>query len=164
MTERWLSVPGHEGAYEVSDHGRVRSLPRLAGNVRPRRRPGQHLAGRPTLGGYLRVQMAGQDKYIHRLVLEAFVAPCPDGMEACHNDGDRTNNHISNLRWDTRLGNCQDIIAHGTHANLQKTHCPEGHEYDGVANGWKSTLTGQRKKRVCLTCRRLRYHRRKASV
>jgi len=83
-------------------------------------------------------------------------------MEGCHNDGDRSNNCVENLRWDTRLGNCQDIIAHGTHANLQKAHCPRGHEYDGMTNGWKSKLTGQRKKRVCLTCRRESYQRRRA--
>ena len=29
MTEKWLPIPGWEGLYEVSDHGRVRSLPRV---------------------------------------------------------------------------------------------------------------------------------------
>ncbi len=51
---------------------------------------------------------------VHRLVLEAFVGPCPEGMEACHNDGDRLNNQISNLRWDTRKANQADRIKHGT--------------------------------------------------
>ncbi len=38
---------------------------------------------------------------IHRLVLEAFVGPCPEGMVACHNDGSRTNNDLANLRFDS---------------------------------------------------------------
>lgn len=51
---------------------------------------------------------------IHRLVLEAFVGPCPEGMECCHNDGDPTNNRLDNLRWDTRQANVEDSIKHGT--------------------------------------------------
>jgi len=46
---------------------------------------------------------------VHRLVLEAFVGPCPDGMEACHLDSDKTNNRVSNLRWDTHLENMRDL-------------------------------------------------------
>jgi hypothetical protein len=51
---------------------------------------------------------------VHRLVLEAFVGPCPAGMEACHNNGVRTDNRLENLRWDTRSANCRDRIRHGT--------------------------------------------------
>ena len=52
-------------------------------------------------------------RFVHVLVLEAFVGPRPDGMEACHNDGVPLNCHISNLRWDTRLGNEADKTKHG---------------------------------------------------
>ena len=48
---------------------------------------------------------------LHRLILEAFVGPCPDGMEGCHNDDDKLNNRLSNLRWDTRFGNMADRVA-----------------------------------------------------
>lgn len=51
---------------------------------------------------------------LHRLILEAFVGPCPDGMEGCHNDGDPENNAISNLRWDTPFNNTADKNRHGT--------------------------------------------------
>lgn len=54
-------------------------------------------------------------RLVHRLVLEAFVGPCPLGMECCHNDGDPTNNRLGNLRWDTRKANRADAIRHGTH-------------------------------------------------
>lgn len=36
-------------------------------------------------------------KYVHRLVLETFVGPCPDGLECCHKDGNKSNNDLSNL-------------------------------------------------------------------
>ncbi len=54
------------------------------------------------------------NRFVHRLVLEAFVGPCPKGMECCHNDGDPTNNNLSNLRWDTRKANSADRKKHGT--------------------------------------------------
>jgi hypothetical protein len=52
-------------------------------------------------------------RYVHHLVLEAFVGPRPKGMECCHWDDDATNNRLSNLRWGTRLDNMQDRIRNG---------------------------------------------------
>lgn len=54
-------------------------------------------------------------KLVHRLVLEAFVGPCPVGMECCHEDGDPTNNRLSNLRWGTKKSNEADKLRHGTY-------------------------------------------------
>ena len=51
---------------------------------------------------------------VHRLVLEAFVGPCPCNMECRHLDGNSLNNNLSNLKWGTRLENQQDSIKHGT--------------------------------------------------
>lgn len=52
-------------------------------------------------------------KTIYRLVLENFVGPCPDGLEACHNDDNLLNNNLTNLRWDTHDSNVKDKIKHG---------------------------------------------------
>ena len=52
---------------------------------------------------------------VHRLILETFTGSCPKGMEACHNNGIRTDNRLENLRWDTRKNNIGDEIKHGTH-------------------------------------------------
>lgn len=50
---------------------------------------------------------------LHRLILEAFRGPCPEGMEACHfPDPDPANNRIENLRWDTHRENCLDLSRH----------------------------------------------------
>ena len=51
--------------------------------------------------------------FIHRLVLETFIGPCPDNMECRHLDGNSKNNNLENLRWDTRIKNSQDRILHG---------------------------------------------------
>lgn len=53
--------------------------------------------------------------FLHRLLLENFVGPCPVGMECRHLDGNRTNNALSNLCWGTRSENVRDAIKHGTH-------------------------------------------------
>lgn len=53
---------------------------------------------------------------IHTVVLETFVGPCPSGMEGCHNDGDKANNRLRNLRWDFPFANSNDKRIHGTMA------------------------------------------------
>lgn len=54
---------------------------------------------------------------VHRLVLEAFRGTCPQGMEGCHNDGNRANCALDNLRWDTPMNNHADKIRHGTNGS-----------------------------------------------
>lgn len=51
---------------------------------------------------------------VHVLVCEAFHGPCPTGMETAHNDGNKLNNHATNLRWTTHRGNAADKCLHGT--------------------------------------------------
>jgi len=52
---------------------------------------------------------------VSHVVLEAFVGPRLEGMEACHfPDRDPNNNAVSNLRWDTHAGNVMDQYIHGT--------------------------------------------------
>lgn len=114
MKEEWRSIAGYPG-YEVSSLGQVRSLSRVdaAGN----RIKGRILKLRPHSGGYVRVNLCAgkpRDFFVHRLVLATFVGPCPDGKEGCHNDGNRQNNSVSNLRWDSRVQNMADKKLHGT--------------------------------------------------
>lgn len=52
--------------------------------------------------------------WVARLVCAAFHGPCPLGFEACHCDGDKTNNVASNLRWDSHTANQADRVIHGT--------------------------------------------------
>lgn len=125
--EEWRPVLGYVGHYEVSNLGRVRSLDRLD-------RRGHRLSGqmrKPVVNRYAYVMLCVDDQRklarVHTLVLEAFVSPRPDGLEACHGDGDPLNNRLSNLRWDTRSANEFDKIKHGNHNKARRTHCPQGH-------------------------------------
>lgn len=122
MSETWKSVVGYEGLYEISDMGQLRSLGRWSRNchgptwIKPKMlKPWQVKEGnKRRLAFSLRRDGIVSKKYIHRLVLEAFVGPCPEGMEACHNNGDSTDNRLANLRWDTHPNNLADCIVHGT--------------------------------------------------
>jgi hypothetical protein len=72
-------------------------------------RANQHQSTR----GRLQVCILGKLHLVHRVVLETFIGLCPKGLEGCHNDGDHTNNCLSNLRWDTPANNMLDKIKHG---------------------------------------------------
>lgn len=120
---KWKEVQGYNGRYLVSDEGDVRTVTILRdessqwGGTRLVQRKGRLLKGWIT-GGYRYVRLyhpsGGSNDYaVHRIVLEVFVGPCPNGMECCHYDGDKTNNRLSNLRWDTKKGNAADRDRHG---------------------------------------------------
>jgi hypothetical protein len=121
-TVSYLPIPGFPG-YCVGDDGtiwssNVESL--LDGIVSEDGTQWRLMRPHHLKKGYriITLKRNGQEfkKLVHRLVLEAFAGPCPDGMEACHNDGNLLNNMESNLRWDTRSANHLDKRAHGTSA------------------------------------------------
>lgn len=75
--------------------------------------------------GYLFVTLCHEGKHrtvdVSTIVLEAFVGPRPEGMEACHtNDRTPTNCRADNLRWDTHHANILDKKRHGTHNDGEK--------------------------------------------
>lgn len=151
--EHWLPVVGYEGFYEVSDHGHVRSLDRFV----ERRQKGTMLyKGRQLRAAVTRwrllVVLHRDNKAktcgVHRLVLEAFVGACPEGMECCHNDGDHTNNNLDNLRWDTHSNNVYDIVRHGRHQFALKTECAQGHRF--TPQNTYITPKGSRACRICI--------------
>lgn len=150
MAETWKPVPGYEGFYEVSDLGRVYSVPRQ--DPRGNRIGGKILKQSLNRGGYPLVGLNrdGNCKsfLVHRIVLMAYVGPPQEGEEALHGDGNRTNGALVNLRWGTRSENNYDQVQHGTHPELRKTHCPRGHAYIG-----ENLYVNPKGSRVCRTCR-----------
>lgn len=156
VPEEWRPVVGFEEKYEVSSHCRVRSIDGrivVSSNGMRRKLKGVMLKLRPNELGYLRVAMSarGADRGVHKLVAEAFIGPCPTGKVVCHNDGNQQNNHVDNLRYDTRGNNNRDAVRHGTHYQGRKTHCPRNHPLEG-ANLTPNIL--KKGRRSCLACNR----------
>jgi hypothetical protein len=113
--EVWKVIPGFNGKYEISNHGRIRSLwkgsPRLmilntGGPLAPYVQTALLVSRRPKK--YRNVRP-------HRLVLESFVGPCPEGHQAAHLDGNKLNNHVSNLLWVLPKENIRHNIEAGTY-------------------------------------------------
>lgn len=84
--------------------------------------------------GHIKVRVCKDGKRItqgiHRLVLMAFVGPCPEGMEACHWNDIKTDNRVENLRWATRVENRQDCHRNGKGSNGSRNPRAKLHERD----------------------------------
>jgi hypothetical protein len=152
--ERWLPIVGFNG-YEVSDRGRVRSLPRsiMRTNGSPQWVEGRILK-QPLVDGYPSVSLCRKTIRTHILLLAAFVGPRPERLVTRHRNGDRTDCRLANLTYGTRSENMQDRKDHGRDPNLRKTHCRNKHVYAGdnlilVADG----------SRACRECGRARARR-----
>lgn len=123
--EKWLPIPSFEGAYEVSDQGRIKSLNRLVPHCAAESgvvmRRGKILSpSRSSRYGHLKIKLSGGSKsnqhsfYVHQLVLSAFIGPKPDGMEVRHINGIASDNRLGNLAYGTRKENAADMKLHGT--------------------------------------------------
>jgi hypothetical protein len=160
--EEWRPIAGLEGRYEVSDLGRVRSLWFRNGNTnRPRPTP-LIVAPAATQSGHLRVDIGGRNRFVHRLVLEAFGAPCPAGMQCAHLNGRATDNRRENLAWVTPTENQAHRIAHGTsnHGDRNPSRRHPDRLARGERHGWQthpeSRLRGERNGNARLTREQVR--------
>lgn len=113
--EEWRDIAGWD-YYRISNMGRVL---RKAGT--PLCETERLLKPFPLSNGYLavRLNMAGhrRDKIltIHRLTLLTFAGEPPSPIhQAAHNDGDKNNCRLDNLRWATPKENSDDKVKHGT--------------------------------------------------
>lgn len=117
--EAWKPLPDWEELYEVSNLGRVRSIPRKGTGARWYRTYGGGIVKPLTAStGYLAVNLTAHGRrkqvLVHSVVLRAFAGERPNGYQACHNNGNRADARLENLRWDTCKNNHADAFRHGT--------------------------------------------------
>lgn len=114
--EIWKKIDEFEN-YEISNFGRIRSLPRLKRNYNSKK---PYFAGGKILkinikSNYslisLRVNGKSFSRTIHRLVAKAFISNPKNKPEVNHIDSNKHNNHVSNLEWATRDENLSHAIA-----------------------------------------------------
>jgi hypothetical protein len=106
--EIWRDVEGYEGIYQVSNHGRVRSLDRYIIYSNGVKHLYHSLILKQSLcAGYLYVGLNKnkiQKSYrVHRLVGMAFIQNKNNYPEINHIDYNKTNNYVSNLEWVDRF-------------------------------------------------------------
>ncbi len=117
--ELWRPVRGYLGYYEVSSHGRIRSLPRWS--VKRNRWYGGTILTPSLMGnGYLGIKLSKNNVKttyaLHVLVCEAFHGGKPGAghtSEVRHLDNNPLNCRADNLVWGTRRENEWDKAAHG---------------------------------------------------
>ena len=121
MEETWKDIVGYEGLYQVSNLGRVKSLPRK--NVTKEK----ILIGGNNGDGYIKVSLSNKLHYVHRLVAEAFIPKIEGKNFVNHKDEVRSNNNVDNLEWCTNQENINFSVANLRHPNFFKTNTGHHH-------------------------------------
>ena len=116
MKEEWKDIKGFEGAYMISNTGKVLSIPRKGTKHREPKLRSLSL----THDGYVKVRLLyngkDQTRRVHRLVAEAFI-PNPLNKETVnHIDGNKENNCVENLEWADR----NEQMVHAYNNGLKK--------------------------------------------
>ena len=102
--EIWKDVVGYEGLYQVSNLGRVKSLPKYHFN--------RTIILKKWIDkkGYEHISLSKNNnikhKSVHRLIAETFIPNPENKLEVDHINGIPSDNRVVNLRWCTRKENC----------------------------------------------------------
>lgn len=112
--EGWEWIDGYDGKYQISTLGRVRTFANTSNKGDGR---GECRIKEPSMSRYgypvVSLSESGRSRvrFVHHLVLEAFIGPRPKGTEARHLDGVRKNARISNLTWGSAKENALDRMS-----------------------------------------------------
>lgn len=117
ITEEWKDIKGYEGFYQVSNLGNVRSVERIVCYSDGRKF--KYHSQKRKFGvndGYLFVPLTkdqkAKNRYVHRLVAEAFIDNPYNKKYINHKDYNRANNVYTNLEWVTAKENTAHSLCH----------------------------------------------------
>ncbi len=119
--EEWRPVPGHEGFYEVSNMGSIRSIDRISKskNRSPMRLSGKRLSPSLTRWGHLEVGLCRNNKHktmrVHRIMAMAFMDGFDLSLDVDHINGIKTDNRIDNFRLLDRSEHTKEGWRRGQH-------------------------------------------------
>ena len=104
--------------------------------------------GYKTSRGYGRLSYNGKLEQAHRVAWMLFRGPIPPGVYVLHTCDNPPCVAVRHLYLGNQSRNMLDAVQRGRNPNAQKTHCPQGHPYEG-GNLYKDK-TGRRKCKICL--------------
>ena len=132
--EIWKDIAGYEGLYQISSKGRVKSLERYVKNhsgtyyFKPEIiKKVSEKNDRKKRQGYLTVSLYKNNmsacKYVHRLVAEAFIENPKHKDTVNHINGNKHDNSVENLEWNTYQENNIHAIATGLNGTENRRNC-----------------------------------------
>ena len=111
MNEIWKDIKGYEGLYQISNQGRVKSLKNRSNHRN------EIILKQATVQGYKKVYLfkdaKGKIYPVHRLVAINFISNPLNKEEVNHINGDKSNNCVDNLEWNTKKENQTHCIKTG---------------------------------------------------
>ena len=156
--EIWKDIKGFEKRYQISNYGRVKSLSKFVNNNPKNSSIGYYTKEKilkvfDNKNGYKLVKLYKNNKKytkkVHRLVAEAFIPNLENKSQVNHIDGDKSNNCLDNLEWNT----CKENINHAFNNNLinikkgqENSHSKKINQYDLEGNyikTWNSITEAQ---------------------
>lgn len=122
--EIWKDILGGLGYYQISNFGNIRSIDRIIMDSRGKklRLKGRNMKwnkGAPANDGYITLTLFRRSSIpqksikCHIEVAKAFLENTQNKREVNHKDGNKSNNHVSNLEWSTRKENMKHAVDTG---------------------------------------------------
>lgn len=124
MEEVWREIPGYNGLYLASTHGKIKSTDMLCNNTgykdgvkATRIHKGKELkCCSTTPKGYARVNLLGKVHMWHRIIALTFIDNLNNLSQINHKDGNKLNNNVNNLEWCDNKYNRSHAVYNRLHA------------------------------------------------
>ena len=124
MEEIWKDVKDYEGLYQISNLGRIKSLPKKTNNQYSNI---EIIMKQPLQGiGYYSIQLRKDKKFktlmVHRLLSEVFIPNPENKKQVNHINGIKSDNRLENLEWVTSSENMKHAFRTGLKSNHGEFH------------------------------------------